>query len=136
MRRMSYALACVPLVALSLALLGGQENGKTPPVATFRPIMSQHDLMEWQDRTYDALRKAIGAKKKEAADHAWLLAELSNVNAHHSVEADYQLWAGHVRDGAVKIVEAVKAKDFDRAKDLARTMNATCDACHDKYQKP
>lgn len=135
MRRMSYALICVPLAALTLALAGGQETAAPQPAVAFQPVMSQHDLMEWQDRTFDALRKDIGGKKKDAADQAWLLAELSNVNTQHSAESDYQGWAVQVRDAALDIAKAVKAKDFDRAKELARTMDATCDACHDKYRK-
>jgi hypothetical protein len=135
MRRLSCALTLVPLAALALALTGGQEPAGPQPAAAFHPVMSQHHLMEWQDRVFDALRKDIGGKKKDAADQAWLLAELSNVNTQNSVETDYQGWAGQVRDGALEIVKAVKAADFDRAKDLARTMDATCDACHDKYKK-
>ncbi len=80
------------------------------------------------------MRLAIAKKKPAAAEHAWLLAELANVNGHHSDKADYRKWAGEVRDASAGIAKAAKEKKFDRAKALAKTMNDTCTACHDKYQ--
>lgn len=104
------------------------------PSAAYRPIAPKIDLMEWHDRAFNAMRLAIAKKKPAAAEHAWLLAELANVNSHHSDEKDYRAWAQTVRDGAAEIAKAAKDKKFDRAKELAKTMNDTCTSCHDKYQ--
>ena len=114
--------------------LAAQEKPTRPTAAAYRPVAPKIDLMEWHDRAFNSMRLAIAKSKPEAAEHAWLLAELANVNTRHSEEADYRKWAGEVRDAAAGIAKASKEKKFDRAKALAKTMNDTCTACHDKYQ--
>ena len=110
------------------------QDATAQPVAAYRPIAPKIDLMEWHDRAFNAMRLAIAKKKPAAAEHAWLLAELANVNSHHSDKTDYRGWAATVRDAAAEIAKAAKEKKFDRAKELAKAMNDTCTSCHDKYQ--
>lgn len=126
-------LAAVTLIIAVQRPLTAQDAA-SQPAAAYRPIAPKIDLMEWHDRAFNAMRLAIAKKKPAAAEHAWLLAELANVNSHHSDETDYRGWAAAVRDGAAEIAKAAKEKKFDRAKELAKTMSDTCTSCHDKYQ--
>ena len=133
-----HMLWAVPaFVALIIAVqkpLAAQEKDAARSASGFRPVAPRIDLMEWHDKSFNAMRLAIAKKKPAAAEHAWLLAELANVNGHHSDKADYRKWASEVSGAAAEIAKAAKGKNFDRAKELAKKMNDTCTACHDKYQ--
>ena len=126
--------AFVALIFAAQQPLAAQEKDSAPSASGFRPVAPRIDLMEWHDKSFNAMRLAIAKNKPQAAEHAWLLAELANVNGHHSDKADYRKWAGEVRDAAAEIAKAAKDKKFDRAKELAKKMNNTCTACHDQYQ--
>lgn len=138
----TFASRYVPWAVPALAALifaaqqppAAQEKESASSASGFRPVAPRIDLMEWHDKSFNAMRLAIAKKKPAAAEHAWLLAELANVNGHHSDEADYRKWAGEVRAAAAEIAKAAKGKNFDRAKELAKMVNDTCTACHDKYQ--
>ena len=114
----------VPEAARPAALLEG-----------FKPVADRHVLMEWQERVFNGMNRAILQKKdSEVVAHAWMLAELANVNRFHSKKDDYRRWATEMLDTAVKLAESGKAKQFDEAKKLARKMNATCSSCHEVYR--
>ncbi len=122
---------------------GGKEDGPLAAEAAraatlledFKPVADQHMLMEWQERVFSGMNRAILQKKdSEVVAHAWMLAELANVNRFHSKKDDYRRWAKDMLDTAVKLAEAGKAKQFDEAKKLARKMNATCSSCHEVYR--
>ena len=101
----------------------------------FKPVADRNVLMEWQERVFSGMNRAILQKKdSEVVAHAWLLAELANVNRFHSKKDDYRRWATEMLDTAVKLAESGKAKQFDEAKKLARKMNATCSSCHEVYR--
>lgn len=133
-RHMLWAVpAAVTLLVAVQRPLTAQDTA-TQPSAAFRPIAPKIELMEWQDRAFSAMRLAIAKKKPTVAEHAWLLAELANVNRYYSDKMDYRAWAAAVRDGAAEIAKAAEDKKFDRAKELAKTIGDTCTSCHDKYQ--
>lgn len=126
----------IALGAALLAIVGWREGMavQDAPVA-FKPAAPRHDLMEWHDKAFSALRKEIGrGKGEQAAEHAWLLAELANVNSTHSPRRDYQSWAGQVRDDAVAAAKLLKEGKVDEAKPIVKRMSDTCNTCHDKYQ--
>jgi soluble cytochrome b562 len=126
--------AFVALIFAAQHPLAAQEKDSAPSASRFRPVAPRIDLMEWHDKSFNAMRLAIAKKKPEAAEHAWLLAELANVNGRHSDKADYRKWASEVSNAAAEIAKSAKDKNFDRAKELAKKMSDTCTACHDQYQ--
>ena len=122
---------------------GGNEHGLPAPESAreaalreeFKPVADRHLLMEWQERIFSGMNRAILQKKDgEVVAHAWMLAELANVNRFHSKKDDYRRWAKEMLDTAVKLAESGKAKQFDEAKKLARKMNAVCASCHEVYR--
>jgi hypothetical protein len=110
--------------------------------AAFKPVASVHTLMEGQGiffkRIGDALQDPQTPKRsKEIAFGAEFLAELANVNTHNKDQADYVQWAGQLRDTAMELAGEAKKKgdaDEDKMNSLFSRLEATCKACHEKYQ--
>lgn len=122
--------------AFAQSVLTAQEKPSAPSPGSLSPAAPHHILMEWHDKAFNDFNLALTKKKPEAAaQNAWLLAELANVNTLHSDKPDYREWAGAVRSGAAEAAAAVAAQDFDKAKAIAKGINATCEACHNKYEK-
>lgn len=138
-RRVWWAAAAGVFLVTSIFAVSGLTAQDKPPAAepaTLAPAAPHHFLMEWHGKAFDELNLALGKKKQEAAaQNAWLLAELANVNTLHSEQADYRGWAAAVRAAAADAAAAIAAKDFDKAKSIAKSIHATCEACHDKYEK-
>jgi cytochrome c556 len=139
--------------ALTTILLGGcvwvpalvtrADSAEPEKAATaFRPVASVHTLMEGQGMFFkkigDALQDPQAPKrKKEIAFGAELLAELANVNTHNKDLADYVQWAGQLRDTAMELASEAQKKgdaDEDKMNSLFSKLEATCKACHEKYQ--
>lgn len=141
-RRISIGIAISTAAVAAATLLAtahttAQDSGPSAPSASvFKPIAPHHSLMEWVDHAYSGMNRAIAKQKNEvAAEHAWLLAELSNVNMQHRTEKDFRDWAAIVRDSAAKLADLAGEKKFDEAKKLSKRIRQTCNACHDKYQE-
>ena len=116
---------------------------------TFKPVAPVHDLMEAQEQHFKEIVNRIRARKadsekpnaKKAKDdfkrigqHAYVVAELANVNQYNEKEADYKKWASEVRDLCIQVALAAKAKDVAKADGLVRKIHDKCDQCHDKYE--
>jgi hypothetical protein len=121
------AVASVPTVA--------QETAKGGAADAFKAVAPVEVLMEWHDFAYSNLKlNIVKQKKSKAIEHAYLVAELANVNMTHRSEGDYRSWAGKVRDLALQASQLLSEEKYDDAKAICKTMSDTCDACHDKYQ--
>lgn len=139
--------------ALTVVLLGGcvwvlalvtRADSAEPEKSAdaFQPVASVHTLMEGQGIFFKKLGDALQdpqapKRKKEIAFGAELLAELANVNTHNKDQADYVQWAGELRDTALELAGEAKKKgdaDEDRMNSLFSKLEATCKACHEKYQ--
>ena len=113
----------------------------SPPPA-FKPLASVSGLMSGQGMMFGQLQKAVADKDtpRRMATIGVLsqvLAELSNVNQYHEVQADYQGWARELSVAAMGIsAEASKGTkaDDEKMKTLVRSIKNTCGACHDAYQ--
>lgn len=104
--------------------------------ATFKPAAPREALMEWHEKAFNNARKAVSGKKfKDLAENAWLLAELANVNSFHAEKDDYRNWANELSAKAAELAAAGKEKQFDKAAELVKGLNATCKSCHDVYRK-
>jgi len=135
-------------ILLSATLLGGciwcvgvvqqvYSEEKKIIVPRYQPVAPVHDLMEAQEDHFNAVRKNLREKNpnfRHMAAHAYVVAELSNVNQFQSDKPDYRAWAIEARDGCVQLAEAAKAKDLKKCKMLFRKVGTTCVACHDEYQ--
>lgn len=104
----------------------------------YKPVAPVDPLMEAQEQSFAAIRKQLGATGKEdfkvIERHAYILAEMCNVNHYQSEKADYKKWAFEARDLAVSLAKAAKAKEVDKAKDLAKQIHTKCGECHDVYK--
>lgn len=131
------AAAVAAVTLLATAQTTPQVSGAAAPSASaFKPIAPHQTLMGWVDHAYGGMNRAISKKKADvAAEHAWLLAELSNVNMQHRAEKDFRGWAATVRDSAAKLAGLAAEKKFDEAKKLSKQIRQTCTSCHDKYEE-
>jgi hypothetical protein len=66
--------------------------------------------------------------------HAYILAELANVNQYNNEKEDYSRWAKEVRDMCLELAKVAKEDDLTKAEKIVRTIHAKCGECHDKYQ--
>lgn len=140
-RRLTYCgIMCTVVL---LALLGGREasvgqekSAAAPDAGGFHPVAPHHALMEGHERCHDDLKRAIGRQKSnDAANQAWLLAELANVSSRHSDKEDYRNWANELRAQSVAAARAAESKNWDEAKTALKQISTVCKACHEKYEK-
>lgn len=131
----SVTLAAVVILGNFQPQAVGQENSQPADPASFRPISPRATLMEWHSQAFDELNAGIDRKNVAAADSAWLLAELANVNYFHSEKSNYRAWAGEMRDAAAELADTIRKKrDFNRARELSKRIKDTCKRCHDAYK--
>lgn len=119
------------------AEVAGEDAGMDD--GTFKPVASVHSLMEGQEHHFAEIKELLldeGAKDraKRLETEAEILAELANVNRFHKSKSDYQGWAVTLRNDAMKFAQAAKDSDNERMRALYKTINTTCNDCHDKYQ--
>ena len=129
------ALAPVVILGGFQPRAAGQDAASPGNPPAFRPISPRATLMEWHSQAFDELNAGIARKNVDAADSAWLLAELANVNYFHSEKIDYRAWAGEMRDAAAELANTIRKKrDFNRAGELVKRIKDTCKQCHDMYK--
>ncbi|HEY3245584.1 MAG TPA: cytochrome c [Phycisphaerae bacterium] len=133
--------ALLAACAGGVALAAGGERKSAGGVAdsAFKPVAPLHALMYAAGEHYDRINALIGDPKEterntRIRDEAMTLAELANVSRLHNESPDYRQWAEQLRDSAVNLANVAQAGDLNKAKDLSKQMNATCMACHKKYQ--
>jgi hypothetical protein len=133
---------------LVLAIVGGLWMGGGTEVAGedsesagggFKPVASVHALMEAQEHHFEEIKELLlnesaENRAKNLESEAEILAELANVNFYHKDRRDYQDWAASVRRDAVNLAKAAKAGDNSGMRELYKSINTTCNDCHDKYQ--
>ena len=92
--------------------------------------------MDWTDRAFGQMKLAIAKEEqKKAENHAYLLAELANVNVHHKPDdAKFGKHAQDVRDASLELAKLISAGDYKQAKTVVERVNAACTACHDAYR--
>lgn len=104
----------------------------------YKPVSPVEPLMEAQEDQFNAIKKQLVAAGKEdwklVQRHAFVLAELCNVNHYQSEKDDYRKWAFEARDLCVELAKAAKAKDAPKAKDLFKQIHTRCGQCHDVYK--
>lgn len=144
MRSHIRALLITPVVLLIALAVGaaqeaGSDGGPKPGASggdALKPLAPHKVLMYWHDQTLSQLNLALSKKDEEKVErNAWLLAELAAINQRHRDDARFREFAAKVRENAVSLAEAAKAKDFERGKGLAKTIRDTCDACHEVYEE-
>ncbi|MCG3128391.1 MAG: hypothetical protein CHACPFDD_03279 [Phycisphaerae bacterium] len=119
-----------------LTVLTSQAQDQPAGGAGFKPAAPREALMEWHEKAFNNARKAVSGKKaKDLAENAWLLSELANVNGFHGENDDYRNWAREVSTKAAELAAAGKEKQFDKAAEIVKGLNATCKSCHDVYKK-
>lgn len=123
---------------------GEAANGRGSRTKTprFKPVMSVHQLMIEQDHHFDAILdlfrdQDVPEFKGKLRHEALALAEMANINGYQkraTKHADYREWAAQLKAQAIEVATLAKAKKFDEAKQLARSINKTCKRCHHKYK--
>lgn len=126
-----------------------QAAEKAEKKACYEPVAPVHDLMEAQGYHFKEITGKIRSRKsdpenkdeRQAKDdyrllsrHAYILAELANVNQHNSEKEDYTKWAQEVRDMCVELAQAARKQDLKAADTITRAIHAKCGQCHDKYE--
>lgn len=130
-------LAAVVAVATVASLYAGNPPGATTqPAEVFRPVAPVEMLMYWQDRALGQINLGLVKKDTERVEkHAWLLAELANVNSRRNPDVRYRTWALELRDKASEIARLAKDKKFKQGRQAARAAKAICRKCHDVFRE-
>lgn len=113
------------------------------PAGGFKPVAPVDGVMTAQGLVIKELKNAVTVSKspsrpKDIKHLAQAMAELSNVNIHHGEKDDYRKWATDLRDTSLALAKEAETKpapDDAKMKTLLTTIEKTCDACHDAYQK-
>lgn len=129
---------CIWCVGLVGQVYSEEKAAASASASGYQPVAPVHDLMEVQEDQFNTIKKLLTATGKDPdfkamSRHAYVLAELCNVNHYQSEKPDYKKWAFQARDLSVSLAKAAKAKDAAQAKDLFKKIHTTCGECHDKY---
>ncbi len=132
------ATACLSVIVQS----GTAQTDSPTKSDGFKPVMPLLSLMAEQDRHFDNIldlvRDAEAADRFEKMRHeAYALAEMGNINGYHSGAVrhqDYRQWAGDLKDLALTLAGNAERKQADAFAGLAKKLNSTCKACHNKYK--
>lgn len=138
MSKLSLSVLAVALLAGCLALMAqeGQKGAAKAAPAAFKPVAPLLVLMENVDSIFTDLKEKIAKEEyKSLKKDAQFLSELFNVASYHNPEKSE--W----RPLAVKNIEQLKKFAVDSDKRDRKVLeaaysaiNATCDACHEKYR--
>lgn len=130
-------IVCGVTASVGLMVWAGPKTGsKKRKVAAFKPVLDVHQQMECQGGLYKSLKDGLLDKKwGPAADSAWLLAELGNINQYQHEDAEYQKFAKAMSDDCVTLAKALKKHDEAAAKDALKLVGQRCADCHDAYKK-
>jgi soluble cytochrome b562 len=140
-RRRTVAGGVVAVVVCGAALAAGGDRKPVggPADSVFRPVAPLHALMYAEGEHYDRINALLIDPKEQdriarIRDEAMTLAELANVSRLHNENSDFRQWAEQLRDASIALANAANGGDLAAAKELSKQMNATCMACHKKYQ--
>ena len=129
-------VALAALAAGAALYAGGPPEGSTQPDRAFAPVAPIETLMYWQDRALGQVNLGLVKKNTErVTKHAWLLAELANVNSYRKPDVRYRTWALQLRDKASQIARLAEQKKFQQGKQVAREAKAICKKCHDAFRE-
>ncbi len=135
------ALAILAIGAVGMGMAGDDASVGRNASDKFEPVMPVYALMVEQDRHFEKIRNLIRKDQEERfakLRHAGLaLAEMANVNTFHenaTEHADYRQWTLDMKADALKLAGFAKESKLDDVKRMAKKINTTCNACHDKYQ--
>lgn len=139
---MTAALVAATLCLSVIVRNGAAQTGDSSTSDVFKPVMPLLSLMAEQDRHFDNIldlvRDAEAADRFEKMRHeAYALAEMGNINAYHRGalrHQDYRRWATQLREYASQLAGDAERKEAGAFADIAKQINATCKACHDKYK--
>lgn len=141
--------ACVWCLATVQQVYSDEKQQAADKKACFEPVAPVHDLMEAQGYHFKEITGKIRSRKsdpeikdeKQAKEdfklmgrHAYILAELANVNQYNKDKEDYGKWAREVRDMCVELAKVAKEENVEKADKLGRAIHAKCGECHDKYE--
>lgn len=138
----SAGLAAWAIVALVVVAERGVVRAQDAASAGFAPVMPLHSLMIEQDLHFENIRHWIRTADDperfvKLRHEALALAEMGNINGYHAKandHADYRQWAAELKTLGVALAGHAEKKDLEAAKESAKAINATCKACHEKYQ--
>ncbi len=133
------ALGSVCVVCLVAGAGGDGGQGGTP---AFKPVMPVESLMEEQDRHFEAMVDLLRDPSAEDWDHrvrhaALALAEMANVNGYQDLaqrEPRYRELAGQLKAQSLRFAELTGGRKVQEARSLAKQINSTCKACHDRFR--
>ncbi|MFQ5490114.1 MAG: cytochrome c [Phycisphaerae bacterium] len=124
------------LVLVAQAASVQDERLATGPYSIVAPV---HALMTAQSHHLRQIKDLITNESAEERfenmeNHAFVLAELCNINAFRATKADYRAWAVEARDQCLALAQAAEKKDTSRFKGLFKEIRTSCKSCHDQYQ--
>ena len=131
--------AALALVAL-LGVDGLAEN--TKKTQTYKFVAPLDVVMKVADDLFVTLPEKADARKfKRVRREALFLAEISNLYRYADYEEvdsapkreEWNRYVEVIVDGFLNLAEASKKKDAEAVKTLHKTIEETCEACHEKY---
>lgn len=147
MRRATTILVCGSGVGILWSVLaiprGVAVEPTDPPPGVFKPAMPLEALMEEQGHHFERLTELVRNEQeperlKKLQHEALVLAEMANVNGYHEgavVNQDYKDWTLQMKAQALTLAQLAAEDKKDALRDAVKQLNATCKACHDKYQE-
>ena len=129
-----FKLSAVMILIVSLGGLGAAtlQSAKAKP---FKPVAPLEVLMEGVDDYFLDFEDNIKDKKyKSMKKDALMLAEFFNIAFHHKTEKDWQKLSQEQIAQFQEFSEASAKKNDQALASLFKKIDATCEACHDKYR--
>jgi hypothetical protein len=121
---------------LAQAAQDGDKPAKPPKRRPFRPVTKVEILMHGQEMMFNGLRTAVKDEKWEDAEvHAWLLAELGNVNVHNARDDGYAKLSERMSRTTAELARSLKHKNAEAARKGVSSIGGACKSCHDQYRK-
>lgn len=117
----------------------GEAKAAWKSVCDRSPLM-QHLELVWEPRLKPALsdKAQFTANLEKVTQDAEVFAAIGSVLAKEGMEdadtSEYTALCDKLKNAAREIVEASKAKDFDRASKAATEIGKSCTECHENYR--
>ncbi|MBK8268917.1 MAG: cytochrome c [Planctomycetes bacterium] len=121
---------------LTIGLMANAEPKSDAKRPDFKPVMDVHQQMECQGGLFKQVKEGLLDKKwRPAADAAWMLTELGNINQYQHEDAQYIKFAKAMSDDCATLAKALKKKDEAAAKEALKLVGQRCGDCHDQFKK-
>jgi Skp family chaperone for outer membrane proteins len=146
MVRFSIAASALSLIALLGGFLALADEKEPAPKAggdgsTFKPVAPLEVVMNNLDDIFSDMQKLVEKKSalekrelKTLRKDALFLSELFNVVAYHKGEKDWREWSHKNLRQFQELAAQTEKEDQKVLKTTYDAINATCEACHDKYR--